>query len=112
MDGELTGDDAGHSEVGRGHGWTQRRVSLRVVAVAVAEVAWFIGDEEARWRSFGWRRSWPFPVAIEMGNRGKGSVECGGSRSGIRSNGESFYRADDGEPPWRSSRASREERVV
>ena len=39
--------------------------------VAVAGVAWFAGDEEARRRSSGWRRFRPFPAAIERGNMGK-----------------------------------------
>ena len=69
--GELTGDNAGHSEVGRGHGWAQSRVTVRVEVVAVVGVAWFAGNEEARRRSVGW---WSFrstPAANEAGREGK-----------------------------------------
>ena len=68
--GELTGDDAGHGEVGRGHGWTQRRVAVRVEVVDVTGAAWFVRDEEARRRSFGRRWLRPFPAAKEAGKRG------------------------------------------
>ena len=70
MAGELIGDDAGHGEVGRGHGWTRRRVAVRVKVVDVTGVAWFVGDEEARRRSFGRRWLRPFPAAKEAGKRG------------------------------------------
>ena len=71
MAGELTGDDAGHSEVGRGHGWTQRRVAVRVEVVDVTGVAWLAGDEVSRRRGFGRRRLRPFPAAKEAGKKGE-----------------------------------------
>ena len=67
----LTGDDAGHGEVGRGHGWAQRHVAVQVVVVAVTGVAWFADDEEARRRSFGRWCLRPFPAATERGNKGE-----------------------------------------
>ena len=69
--GELTSVDARHGEVGRGYGWTQRRVAIRVEVVAVTGVAWFAGDEVLQRRSFGW---WSFrstPAANEAGERGE-----------------------------------------
>ena len=69
--GELTGDDAGHGEVGRGHGWAQRRVAVRVVVVAVAGVAWFTGDKVTQRRSLGRRWFRPFPASTERGNKGE-----------------------------------------
>ena len=69
--GELTGVDAGHGEVGRGYGWTQRRVAVRVEVVAVAGVAWFAGDEVTRRRCFGRRWFQPFPAAKKAGRKGK-----------------------------------------
>ena len=68
--GELTGDDAGHGEVGRGHSSTQRRVAILVVVVAVAGVAWFAGDEVMRRRCFGRRWLRPFPAVKRVGKRG------------------------------------------
>ena len=67
--GELTGVDAGHGEVGRGHDWTQRRVVVRVEVVAVAGVSWFAGDEVTRRRSFGRRWFQLFPAAKEAAER-------------------------------------------
>ena len=69
--GGLTGIDAGHDEVGRGYGWTQRRVTVRVEVVVVTGVAWFTGDEVSRWRSFGCHRFRPFPAAKEAGEKGE-----------------------------------------
>ena len=38
--------------------------------VDVTGAAWFVGDEEARRRSFGRQWLWPFPAAKEAGKRG------------------------------------------
>ena len=70
-DGELIGDDVGHGEVGRGYGWTQRRVAVWVEVVDVTGVSWLAGDEVSRRRSFGRRRFQPFPAATERGNKGE-----------------------------------------
>ena len=69
--GELTDEDAGHGEVGRGHGWTQRRVDVLVEVELVIGVAWFTGDEVTRRRCYGRRWFRPFPAATERGNKGK-----------------------------------------
>ena len=69
--GELTGDDVGHGEVGRGYGWTQRRVAVRLEVVDVTGVAWLAGDEVSRRRGFGRRRLRPFPAAKEAGKKGE-----------------------------------------
>ena len=78
MAGELTGDDAGHgevgrghSEVGRGHGWAQRCVAVRVEVELVTGAAWFAGDEVTRRRCFGRRWFRPFPAAKRAGKRGE-----------------------------------------
>ena len=69
--GELTSVDAGHGEVGRGYGWTQRRVAVWVEVVDVTGVSWLAGDEVSRRRSFGRRRLRPFPAAKEAGKKGE-----------------------------------------
>ena len=69
--GELTGDDAGHDEVGRGHGWAQRCVAVRVEVVDVTGVALFAGDKVSPRRSFGRRWFRLFPAATERGNKGE-----------------------------------------